>query len=173
MPLPLMALRCVSSPPQRTARWRSSLCLLEKYQSQLPIALLRKFGFSRAGRASFGAKMIGPKRLFKSTPAFQYLFQLAHTFNFAITALKHSPPSAPPCRHGRVRMKHMQLQAFGSYQLPMLGIEAHGSCTGRKASLACSTSIEIPSGVFINAMRPSRGGRFITTPCFINISQYS
>ena len=50
------------------------------------------------------------------------------------------------------------------YQVPSFGIEAHGSSTGSEPP-SCSSSIEIPSGDRMNAMRPSRGGRLITTPC--------
>ena len=45
----------------------------------------------------------------------------------------------------------------------MLGIDAQGSAGGN-ASPRCNSSTECPSGDFTNAMRPSRGGRWITTP---------
>jgi hypothetical protein len=35
---------------------------------------------------------------------------------------------------------------------------------GGSASSACSSSMEMPSGVRTKAMRPSRGGRLIVTP---------
>ncbi len=41
----------------------------------------------------------------------------------------------------------------------------------RSASPFCSNSIEIASGVRMNAMRPSRGGRLMTTPAFCSLSQ--
>jgi hypothetical protein len=50
-----------------------------------------------------------------------------------------------------------------SYQLPVLGMEAQGSC-GARASPACSSSMEMPSGERTKAMCPSRGGRLMVTP---------
>jgi hypothetical protein len=44
-----------------------------------------------------------------------------------------------------------------------LGIDVQGSAGG-SVSPACSSSIEMSSGVFTNAMWPSRGGRLIVTP---------
>lgn len=49
------------------------------------------------------------------------------------------------------------------YQLPVFSIDAHGSC-GSSGSPDCSSSIEMPSGDFTNAIRPSRGGRLMVTP---------
>ena len=43
------------------------------------------------------------------------------------------------------------------YQGPMLGMLVQGSAAG-SALPACSSSIEMPSGVRMKAMRPSRGG---------------
>ena len=51
-----------------------------------------------------------------------------------------------------------------AYQLPVLAIDAHGSA-GVSAEPACSSSTEIPSGERTKAIRPSRGGRLMTTPC--------
>ena len=56
---------------------------------------------------------------------------------------------------------------YGSHQEPVFSIDAQGSCFGN-GSLACSSSIEIPSGHFTNAMWPSRGGREIVTPLSIS-----
>ena len=50
-----------------------------------------------------------------------------------------------------------------SHHDPVFSIDAHGSCAG-SASPSCNSSIEMPSGDFTKAMRPSRGGRLITTP---------
>jgi hypothetical protein len=44
---------------------------------------------------------------------------------------------------------------------------AQGSRGGNAAPL-CSSSTEIESGERTNAMRPSRGGRLIVTPCSIS-----
>ena len=45
-------------------------------------------------------------------------------------------------------------------------IEAQGSAFGF-ASPFCSSSIEMPSGLFTKAMKPSRGGRLMVTPLSI------
>ena len=45
-----------------------------------------------------------------------------------------------------------------SYQLPVLGMDFHGSA-GASAAPFCSSSMEMLSGERTNAMRPSRGGR--------------
>ncbi len=66
-------------------------------------------------------------------------------------ARRCAPPAADPRRAGVCRRC--------GYQLPVLGIEAHGSRGGRCPS--CSSSIEIRSGERTNAMCPSRGGRWM------------
>lgn len=48
------------------------------------------------------------------------------------------------------------------YQVPVLGMLAHGSAGGRWPS--CSNSTEMPSGVLTKAMWPSRGGRWTMCP---------
>ncbi len=58
------------------------------------------------------------------------------------------------------------------YQVPMFGALAQGSATGR-ASPSCSSSTEMPSGVFTKAIFPSRGGRLMVTPCFCRAAQVS
>ncbi len=60
----------------------------------------------------------------------------------------------------------------GCYQLPTLGIEAQGSAGG-SGSPRCRSSIEISSGERTKAIRPSRGGRLITTPACMSRSQVS
>jgi MFS family permease len=47
---------------------------------------------------------------------------------------------------------------------PVLGMLLHGS-DGASGSPFCSSSTEIWSGERTNAMRPSRGGRLMVTPC--------
>jgi diguanylate cyclase (GGDEF)-like protein len=49
------------------------------------------------------------------------------------------------------------------HQVPVFGIEAHGSAFGN-AEPFCSSSIEMLSGERMNAILPSRGGRLIVTP---------
>ena len=61
---------------------------------------------------------------------------------------------------------------FLLYQAPVLGMLVHGSA-GASAPPACSSSIEMPSGVRMKAMRPSRGGRLIVTPCVMKALQVS
>ena len=56
------------------------------------------------------------------------------------------------------------------YQVPVLAIEAQGSA-GALASPFWSSSMEMPSGDFTKAMRPSRGGRLIVTPLAIRSAQ--
>lgn len=57
-----------------------------------------------------------------------------------------------------------------TYQWPMLGIDAQGSC-GAFGSPFCKSSIECRSGERTNAMLPSRGGRLMVTPAFCSFSQ--
>jgi len=59
---------------------------------------------------------------------------------------------------------------FQLYQEPVLGMLVHGSAAG-SALPACSSSMEMPSGVRIKAIRPSRGGRLIVTPRAMNALQ--
>ncbi len=61
---------------------------------------------------------------------------------------------------------------FRFYQEPVLGMLVQGS-DGDSAPPACSSSREIPSGVRMKAMRPSRGGRLIVTPRAMKALQVS
>ena len=54
-------------------------------------------------------------------------------------------------------------RGFQLYQKPVLGMLVQGSAAG-SVPPACSTSIEMPSGMRMKAMRPSRGGRLMVTP---------
>ena len=58
------------------------------------------------------------------------------------------------------------------YHEPVLAMLVQGSA-GASATPACSSSMEMPSGVRIKAMRPSRGGRLIVTPRAIKALQVS
>lgn len=58
---------------------------------------------------------------------------------------------------------------FG-YHAPVFAMESQGSAGGLAAPF-WSISIEMLSGERTNAIRPSRGGRFMVTPAFINRSQ--
>ena len=49
------------------------------------------------------------------------------------------------------------------YQLPVLGMDFHGSAAGSAVPF-CSSSIEMSSGERTKAMCPSRGGRRMVTP---------
>jgi len=55
------------------------------------------------------------------------------------------------------------------YHFPTLGIDVHGSFGGSGEPF-CNSSIECLSGERTNAMVPSRGGRLMVTPAFINRS---
>src|SRR5947199_232423 len=55
------------------------------------------------------------------------------------------------------------------HHLPVFGMEAHGSFGGSGLPF-CNSSIECLSGERTNAITPSRGGRLIVTPAFINFS---
>lgn len=46
---------------------------------------------------------------------------------------------------------HDQSRGRGHHQVPVFGIDAQGSCGGF-GPFSCSSSIEMPSGVFTNAM---------------------
>ena len=56
------------------------------------------------------------------------------------------------------------------YQLPVFGMEAHGSALAL-AGPFCRSSIEMPSGERMKAMLPSRGGRLMVTPLSISFWQ--
>ena len=58
------------------------------------------------------------------------------------------------------------------YHEPVLGMLVQGS-EGGSAPPACSSSMEMPSGVRTKAIRPSRGGRLIVTPWAMNALQVS
>src|SRR5205085_11815935 len=73
--------------------------------------------------------------------------------------------------HGRNTAESLQM-VMRHYQEPVLGMLVQGSAGG-SASPACSSSMEMPSGVRIKAMRPSRGGRLIVTPWAIKALQVS
>src|SRR5207244_5807131 len=61
------------------------------------------------------------------------------------------------------------ITADNPHHLPLLGMDAHGSCDGSGAPF-CNNSIECLSGERTNAITPSRGGRLMVTPAFINFS---
>src|SRR5947209_10261840 len=69
------------------------------------------------------------------------------------TSGKQAPPSGPARPH----------------HFPVFFIDAHGSLAGR-GSPFCSSSIECLSGERTKAIWPSRGGRLMVTPAFINRS---
>jgi len=52
----------------------------------------------------------------------------------------------------------------------VFGIDAHGSADAFPAPF-CRSSMEMLSGVRMNAIRPSRGGRLIVTPASRNFAQ--
>ena len=58
----------------------------------------------------------------------------------------------------------------GVHHTPVLAIDTQGSRGGSEPSF-CSSSMEMLSGERTKAMRPSRGGRLMVTPCFCRRSQ--
>src|SRR5271156_6800324 len=60
------------------------------------------------------------------------------------------------------RRDPIHARGFTLYHEPVLVMLVQGSA-GASASPACSSSMEMPSGVRIKAIRPSRGGRLIVT----------
>lgn len=68
------------------------------------------------------------------------------------------------------RTQQMLRAVATTHHTPVLGIDAHG-WAGASAWPFCSNSIEIRSGVRTKAMRPSRGGRLMTTPCACRCAQ--
>ena len=59
-----------------------------------------------------------------------------------------------------------------NYQIPVFSMLAQGSM-GSKGSFFWSSSMEILSGDFINAILPSFGGRLMTMPCSNSLLQTS
>src|SRR5215472_8814889 len=73
-------------------------------------------------------------------------------------------------RYRELWLKRQATITANDHHLPLLGIETHGSFGGRGLPF-CKSSIECLSGERTNAILPSRGGRLIVTPPFINRSQ--
>ena len=90
----------------------------------------------------------------------------------ACSSISSTPSSSPLSEVGSRCSDSSGASAIASslrvmipHQLPTLSIDAHGSAIS-SASPFCRSSIEMSSGDFTNAMRPSRGGRLIVTPPF-------
>ena len=83
------------------------------------------------------------------------------------SAFRNSIAPDNPGWLGRVgpesRVHDLKARGLSVHQTPVLGIEVHGSAGGSAAPF-CNSSIEMLSGVRMNAMRPSRGGRLIVDP---------
>jgi len=62
-----------------------------------------------------------------------------------------------------------QRGAAPAHHVPVFSMLAQGSALG-SGSPSCSNSIEMPSGDFTKAMRPSRGGRLMATPAACSFS---
>jgi len=73
-----------------------------------------------------------------------------------------------------LQQRHDPIHArgFTLYHEPVLAMLVQGSAGG-SASPACSSSMEMPSGVRMKAIRPSRGGRLIVTPRAMKALQVS
>src|ERR1700680_3720260 len=74
--------------------------------------------------------------------------------------------------HGRPPACSTNCRGISLYHEPVLAMLVQGSAGG-SASPACSSSREMPSGVRMKAMRPSRGGRLIVTPWAMKALQVS
>ena len=74
-----------------------------------------------------------------------------------------SPGPGRPLGSRRGALPSRTPVAGSRHHLPVFGIELQGSAGGR-ASPFCRSSIEMLSGERTKAMRPSRGGRLMTTP---------
>lgn len=70
------------------------------------------------------------------------------------------------------RHEPISARGFRLYQEPVFSMLVQGSA-GASAVPACSSSMEMPSGVRTNAIRPSRGGRLIVTPWAMSALQVS
>lgn len=86
-------------------------------------------------------------------------------------------PDRPWGRSSETSRKSVTVQSQRSpgaerraHQVPVLGIDAQGSRGGLGAPF-CNSSIEMPSGVLMNAMLPSRGGRLMVMPASISFWQ--
>ena len=91
-----------------------------------------------------------------------------------VTAVKGRCPR--PLDEGRVLKARRHIKRFaatgkkaGFHHFPVLGIETHGSFGGSGEPF-CSSSIDCLSGERTKAIWPSRGGRLMVTPAFINFS---
>ena len=72
----------------------------------------------------------------------------------------------------RIGIRNGVKNLLQAHQVPTFGMLCHGSAGGSAPPLL-SSSTEMPSGDFTKAMRPSRGGRWMVTPCSINLAQNS
>lgn len=166
-----MGQRCVFLHRQAVALWHTSNCCRGRFRWPLLITLLKSSGSSLAGEVACGGRMETPKKLWSFTPAFHFQSQLACTSSSVVTAMRRLRLWALPCRLGQAWRRPMPSKANGElHQVPVFCIEIQGSAAGR-ASPFWRISIEMPSGVRMKAMRPSRGGRLITTPAFCSLAQ--
>ena len=69
-----------------------------------------------------------------------------------------------------IQSRSVREQSPSSHHFPLFGIETQGSLGGNGEPF-CKISIECLSGERTKAMLPSRGGRLMVTPAFINFSQ--
>lgn len=74
--------------------------------------------------------------------------------------------------HFQPRHDPISGRGFQPYHEPVLAMVVQGS-VGGSAVPACNSSMEMPSGVRMKAMRPSRGGRLIVTPRAMKALQVS
>ena len=167
-----MAPKCAFLLQRRAAAWRSSRCRPVPCRSRLPIARWRKCGSSLAERAACGARHADIEDVTDVHPGISITIPVGAAFQFRCdggrAARRGGRHHAALAGHGRSLCGRWQVVTL--YQLPVFGMLAQGSATG-SASPFCSSSIEIPSGVWMKAMRPSRGGRLMVMPCFCRLAQ--
>ena len=76
----------------------------------------------------------------------------------------------PPGSAQQIVIPTVGTQWFDADELRTAAIARHGSA-GARAAPVCSNSIDTLSGLRTNAMRPSRGGRLISTPLACRCAQ--
>ena len=174
MPWLLMAPRFACLRLLKGAPWRSSVCLRAGFQLLSVIALSRSSGTSPGEAEGFGASPGRSRKRLRFAKVFQFQFPSEPISNFAATAPDRCKPLALPCHPGQAPGKPLRCLGYGpasrDYHVPVFGMLAQGSATGSGLPF-CSSSIEIPSGVLMKAMFPSRGGRLMVMPFFCRSAQ--
>lgn len=169
-----MVPKCACLLPLKEAPWHSSVCRRARFQLPSVTVPWRSSGTSPVEQESFGARPGRLRKRLRSIREFPFPFPWARISNFAATAPRHCKPLVLPCRPGQAPRKPLRCLAFGTtdrgYHDPVFAMLDQGSAAG-SALPFCSNSIEIPSGVLMKAMLPSRGGRLMVIPFFCRPAQ--